>query len=62
MAPKKNKLEESLLESKNEELVEVVEIKTKGKGKTKKEEIIEKPQESKPQESKPKGKTKKEKL
>ena len=36
MAPKKNKLEESLLESKNNELVEV-ETKPKPKGRTKKE-------------------------
>ena len=71
MAPKKNKLEESLLESKNNELVET---KPKPKGRTKKSELVEPDEpvepvepdepvepvepESKP---KPKGRTKKEK-
>ena len=64
MAPKKNKLEESLLESKNNELVEV-ETKPKPKGRTKKSEQVEPVESVEPDEPeskpKPKGRTKKEK-
>ena len=61
MPPKKNKSEELLVESKNEELVEVIETKSKGKGRPKKEELVEKPTEPVPiTESKPRGRTKKE--
>ena len=61
MPPKKNKSEELLVESKNEELVEVIETKSKGKGRPKKEELVEKPTEPVPiSETKPRCRTKKE--